>query len=212
MGDATPPPEAVTPSPDPLATAPVVAVQPLGDVDPTLVRAAAERIGETFAARVVVLPDRRLPESAFYSPRNRYRGERLLRWLEEGKPSGVSKILGLMSRDLSVTKGQVYDWGVMGVAGLSRPAGVVSVHRLRGHHASPSLVDRRVQQVAVHELGHTFGLHHCPSPRCIMNDAKGGFRAVDRSSGEFCPDCRRRLRGLLREDLAGGRSAGNATL
>ncbi|MEO5618698.1 MAG: hypothetical protein ABIS67_13105 [Candidatus Eisenbacteria bacterium] len=139
-----------------------------------------------------------LPESAFYRPRKRYRGERLLRWLDAGEPSGASKVLGLMSRDLSVTKGQVYDWGVMGVAELSRRAGVVSIHRLGGHSASTRRIARRAGQVAVHELAHTFGLSHCPTPGCIMNDAQGGIGPVDRSSGSFCGKCDRRLGGLLR--------------
>jgi archaemetzincin len=179
--------------PSSLAT-PIVAIQPLGCMDRGLVDAVAERIEESFAVSVVVLPGKPLPQSAFYRLRSRYRGEQLLDWLNAHKPPRVWKILGLMSCDLSVTKGQVYDWGVMGVSALSRPAGVVSVYRLRGSHAPASLVARRAGQVAVHELGHTFGLPHCGAPRCIMNDAKGGIGPVDASSGSFCSECRRRLR------------------
>jgi archaemetzincin len=181
-----------------LPAAPIVAIQPLGHLDPRLVHAVADRVGEMFAVSVVVLPPKPLPESAFYRPRMRYRGERLLRWLDAREPPRVTKILGLMSRDLSVTKGTVYDWGVMGVAELSRRAGVVSIHRLGGHSASEHLVTRRVREVALHELGHTFGLSHCRTPGCIMNDAEGGIGSVDRSSGGFCWQCRGRLRGVLR--------------
>ena len=111
--------------------------------------------------------------------------------------SSDAEALALMSRDLSVTKGSVYDWGVMGVASPSQAAGVVSTHRLTCR-ASTRLATRRACQIAVHELGHSLGVAHCPSPRCIMNDAHGGVARVDRSSGRFCRDCRSRLGGWLK--------------
>lgn len=180
------------------AIEPIVAIQPLGEVDRERVDAVAARIRATFAVHAIVLDARPLPDLAFYQPRRRFRGERIIDWLEATRPERASKILGLMSRDLSVTKGRTYDWGVMGVASLERTSGVVSTYRLRGHDAPESLVRQRLCQIAVHELGHTFGLHHCDTPRCIMNDANGGIAAVDGSSGEFCDSCRRKLGDRLR--------------
>jgi archaemetzincin len=169
-------------------------------MDPALVAAVAARIEETFAVRLIVLPVKPVPALALYRPRMRYRGERLIAWLEATRPARASNVLGLMSRDLSVTKGRTLDWGVMGVASPMRASGVVSSYRLAGNHASEDLVMRRMCQVAVHELGHTFGLPHCDSPRCIMNDAKGGIASVDGSSGEFCRSCRAKLGDLLRNE------------
>ena len=182
----------------PRAIEPIVAIQPLGDLDRVLIDAVAARIQATFAVHAIVLHAKPLPELAFYQPRRRFRGERLIDWLEATRPARASKVLGLMSRDLSVTKGRTYDWGVMGVAGLRRSSGVVSSYRLSRHQASEALVKQRLCQVAVHELGHTFGLHHCDTPRCIMNDAEGGIASVDGSSGEFCQSCRRKLGDRLR--------------
>ena len=182
-----------------IAPAPLVAIQPLGTLDATLVRAVASRIRETFLVNVVVLASLPLPESAFYRPRNRYRGERLLGWLDDHGTPQATKIIGLLASDISVTKGQFYDWGVMGVAGLNRRAGVVSEHRLARQSAPSDVVARRMTQVAVHELGHTFGLPHCSEAHCIMNDAEGSMAAVDASSGSFCARCRARLAGLLRD-------------
>ena len=185
------------------AAEPIVAIQPLGELDRALVNAVAARIRATFAVHTIVLHAKPLPELAFYQPRRRFRGDRLVDWLEATRPSRTTKILGLMSRDLSVTKGRTYDWGVMGVAGLRRSSGVISTYRLSGHHASESLVRQRLCQVAVHELGHTLGLHHCDTARCIMNDAEGGIASVDGSSGEFCRSCRSQLGDLLRERVPG---------
>jgi len=183
-------------TPDPT---PLVAIQPMGVVDPALSRCVGARIARLFVVDVVVLPVRPLPESAWYRPRMRYRGGPLVEWLADEKPPPVAALLGLMSRDLSSTKGHIYDWGVMGIGSPTRATGVVSTYRLGGHHASDSLVTRRACQVALHELGHAFGLAHCRTPRCIMNDAEGLIGSVDRSTGEYCSLCRRKLDGLLRD-------------
>jgi archaemetzincin len=179
--------------------APVVAIQPLGEVDPQAARAAARAIEATFAVRVVVLAPRPLPPAAYYRPRGRYRGEKILADLEARTPGRYAKVIGLMGRDLSVTTPRTYDWGVIGVAGLSRRAGVVSLYRLGRRRATPDQVTRRLGRVTVHELGHTFGLSHCRTAGCLMNDARGTVASVDRSSGRFCDRCRGRLGTLLRD-------------
>ena len=186
-------------SPPGFTHAPVVAIQPLGEVDPVLIRRLSEHLQALLAAQVIVLPVRALPGSAYYPPRKRYRGERILQDLEACGPARVTKIIGVMSRDLSATKREIYDWGILGIAGLSRRAAVVSIHRLARHRAQHALLERRLSQVATHELGHTFGIPHCPTPRCVMNDACGSMRTVDRSSGKFCATCRRRMGGMLKE-------------
>ena len=179
---------------------PIVAIQPMGGVESTLVAAVAQHIEQTFAVDLILLPAKPLPEAALYRPRMRFRGERVIGWLDAEKPAHVTAILGLMSSDLSVTKGEIYDWGVMGVASPALAAGVVSTHRLGGRRVAAGLATQRACQVAVHEMGHSFGLDHCRSPRCIMNDARGSIGPVDRSSGKFCEPCRGQLSGLLREE------------
>jgi archaemetzincin len=176
---------------------PTIAIQPLGTVDRSLIHSVTNHVQSVFRAEVVELPARPLPRSAYYRPRSRYRGERVLADLEARTPAGMTKVLGIMSRDLSVTRRNVHDWGVLGVAGLSCRAAVVSVHRLGGTRAAR--LETRLNRVATHELGHTFGLSHCHSAGCIMNDARGTIRTVDRSSGRFCSSCAGRLRGLLQD-------------
>jgi len=178
------------------AALPLVAIQPLGPVDAALIREVTRSISATFAARVRVMPAGPLPAAAFYPPRRRWRGERILDHLDATRPAGAVKVLAVTSCDVSVTKGAHADWGVLGVAELGGPAAVVSVHRM-GRAGAP--VAQRLGRVATHELGHAMGLPHCRTPGCVMNDACGSIRTVDRSSGEFCPACRARLRGLLRD-------------
>lgn len=183
-----------------MAAVTIVAIQPMGALDPKLVRAVAKCIEATFAVRVRVLPVKELPDTALYLPRMRFRGERLIHWLGAARPPRVASILGLMSRDVSVTKGAIYDWGVIGVASPSVASGLVSTFRLGRNRAPASLVMLRLTRVALHELGHTFGLPHCKTPGCIMNDAYGAIATIDESSGTFCAICRGRLKpGALKE-------------
>ena len=174
----------------------VIAIQPLGEIDPSVVRGLTDHMRSILAAEVVVLPVRAIPRSAYYAPRNRYRGERILDDLEAQVPGRVTKIVAVMARDLSATKREIYDWGILGIAGLSRRAAVVSIHRLARHRTR--LLDKRLSQVVTHELGHTYGISHCPTARCLMNDACGSLRTVDRSSGTFCATCRRRMGSVLK--------------
>ena len=55
----------------------------------------------------------------------------------------------------------------------------------------------RLAKVAVHEIGHTLGLPHCPNAGCLMEDAAGKAATTD---GEYdlCADCRAKLNNQLK--------------
>ncbi len=181
----------------PVAT-PRVALQPLGDVDPKLLRELAEHLRCSAVLDVTVLPDEQLPENAYYPPRQRYRGDALLEFLDRETPAAYSRVIGVTSQDISVPNGEIPDWGVLGVAQLSGRPGVVSTHRLKSRGASDSLALKRLENVVLHELGHTLGLPHCTTLRCVMQDAHGSIEPVDESTGHFCATCAARLAWLLR--------------
>jgi archaemetzincin len=175
-----------------------IGVQPLGPMDPKLMGAVSEQLKATFSASVKILPQRPLPGAAFYAPRNRYRGDQILDDLEARTPRSFSKVLGITAQDISTTKGNIHDWGIFGLAYLSARPAVVSTFRLRGKGASKELILKRLIDVAVHEVGHTYGLDHCKSPHCIMEDADGTIRTVDASSGRFCSNCCKQMGPIIR--------------
>jgi archaemetzincin len=49
----------------------------------------------------------------------------------------------------------------------------------------------------VHELGHVFGLEHCPDPECVMHFSNS-LLDTDRKSTSFCSQCRARWQNLFR--------------
>jgi archaemetzincin len=85
---------------------------------------------------------------------------------------------------------------VFGEAQLADGGAVVSVHRLRqefyGLPADPELLRWRMLKEALHELGHTYGLRHCPDYTCVMS-ASNGVERIDLKSADFCAACAQAL-------------------
>ncbi|MBW1873176.1 MAG: hypothetical protein JRJ19_13990, partial [Deltaproteobacteria bacterium] len=82
-------------------------LQPMGvklsDKDVAMVK---EALREFYAFEVVDLPRIKMPKSAWYSPRKRWRAEKILDVLEELAPKDAHRILGLTVQDISTTKGK----------------------------------------------------------------------------------------------------------
>jgi archaemetzincin len=148
--------------------------------------------------RVDVLPRQALPKSTYYAPRKRYRAEKLLDYLETQAPADAARIVGLTAVDISTTKGKVFDWGVLGLATIDGRLGVLSSFRCRRGTKTAEEARVRFGKVAVHEVGHTLGLPHCPTLGCLMEDAQGTVMTTDREY-DLCPKCRRRLQALGRQ-------------
>ena len=114
----------------------------------------------------------------------------LLAPLSEGEEE--IRLLGVTGYDLFVP---VLTF-VFGEAQLGGRCGLVSLHRLReefyGMPPSRELLMDRVAKEAIHELGHTFGLRHCPDWNCAMASAHAVER-LDLKRAELCADCSRRI-------------------
>ena len=187
--------------PDPPSGAghlPVVAIQPLGiALDPAELDAVSQAIAAFYAVDVRVLPAVALPQAAFYPPRTRYRAERLLDFLVNRAPAEARVNLGLTAVDISTTKEPYVDWGVLGLATVDGRSAVLSSFRCKRASRGPSHVRERFAKTAVHELGHAFGLEHCPTTGCIMHDGEGSVLTTDTES-DLCAESRRRLGAFLK--------------
>jgi archaemetzincin len=178
---------------------PVIAIQPFGPFDAGLIEEIRKGISKLYLVDVVVLGSVDMPSSAYYEPRKRYWAGLLLDDLEERIPSYATKILGVTDRDISTTKGGYYNWGIFGLGRIDGKACVVSSFRLGRGDASHVLLVERLVKVVNHELGHTFGLHHCPTEGCLMEDARGTIVTVDNETGHFCERCAARVKGIARQ-------------
>ena len=163
-------------------------IQPYKGMSGADVEVVRRGIAELYSFEVEVLPERDLPASAYYAPRKRYRAAMLLEDLETfGAPT--SKVLGLTNVDISVTNGEIDDWGIFGFGQVGGKPSVVSGFRLGREGIDQALYEARLQKVANHEIGHTLGLDHCDQEGCLMQDARGKIATIDRMTGTLCSRC-----------------------
>ena len=120
-----------------------------------------------------------LPRSAYYAPRQRYRADKLLDHLQSRLPQGFERVLGLTSVNISTTKGSIFDWGILGLGTIDGRTCVLSSYRCQRKLKRRGDARIRLGKVAVHEVGHTLGLEHCPTLGCLMQDAEGSVATVD---------------------------------
>jgi archaemetzincin len=169
----------------------ILYLQPLGECQqPKQGSEAVERaLSAFYDLEIRALPCVALPNAAYYRPRRRYRAERLLDFLNARMPSDGWRILGLTATDISTTKGKVADWGILGLGEMPGKSSVISSFRCKKKARGPQHAIVRLAKVAVHEIGHTLGLPHCPSRGCLMEDAAGKVVTVD-GERDFCARCR----------------------
>ena len=151
-----------------------ILIQPLGKVDPELVRWLKVRLPEILDARVVVLRALPLDRRCYVPERGQYNSTCLLRTL---RPVRVT---------LGVTEVDIFANGmnfVFGEAELGGTRAVVSVYRL--WDLDKGKVKERLLKEAVHEIGHVLGLRHCSNERCVMSFSNSVVE-VDRKSAYFC--------------------------
>lgn len=162
-------------------TSKVVRIQPFGDMPATEVTYVCQQLLAVHDS-VVLLKKIALPPATFYPKRNRYRADSLIVFLKNQTPNGCITI-GLTNKDISTTKGKFKDWGVMGLGYCPGKACVVSTFRLSKKETTDQLF-----KIAIHELGHTYGLPHCPKNTCFMSDAEGKNRLNQET--DFCAKCK----------------------
>jgi archaemetzincin len=130
------------------------------------------------------------PVDSFDARRQQHSSTRILKWLIESRPAHATKVVGLTDVDLFIP---ILTF-VYGEAQLGGTAAVVSTARLlsdNGFRPDAALLTSRLTKECIHELGHTFGLLHCPSPTCVMARSVNLVQ-VDAKDPALCPDCQTR--------------------
>jgi archaemetzincin len=138
---------------------------------------------------VLVLAPVAMPAYAHVAAGRRYRADITLEYLRDRLPADGFRILGLTADDVSTTRVDHPDWGVIGLASYEGRSCIVSTFRCGGAHTTARQRQDRLLKVAIHEVSHTLGLPHCTKPGCLMADAQGTARTVDREL-DLCAACR----------------------
>ncbi|RQO38386.1 Zn-dependent protease [Chryseobacterium sp. KBW03] len=158
-----------------------ILIQPFKDIQPESVEKIAEGIKKVYP-NVKVLTAIDFPENTYYKERNRYRADSIIKFLNSKTKEGFVMI-GLTSKDISATRGKIKDFGIMGLGFRPGKACVASKFRL-----SKENQDEQFYKIAIHELGHTQGLPHCPEKMCFMRDAEG--KNPTNEETDFCKKCK----------------------
>jgi archaemetzincin len=161
-----------------------VYIQPFSDINSAEVQKVYLAVKKVYP-QVYLLESIQLPKQAYYVPRNRYRADSIIYWLRNRVKSN-EVVIGLTSKDISTSKGNIYDYGVMGLGFRPGTACVVSSFRLNKANLAEEFY-----KVSIHELGHTQGLPHCPEKTCFMRDAEG--RNPTNEEKNFCTNCKKVL-------------------
>jgi archaemetzincin len=133
-----------------------------------------------------------IPPQAYSDKRMQYNSSRILSMLKPLRSRDVFRVLAVTDEDLYVPMLNF----VFGEADIEGGVAVISLARLRseayGYPPDSRLLFERAVKESVHELGHTFGIGHCPDSRCVMYFSNS-LEDTDRKGSSFCPCCKGKL-------------------
>lgn len=157
-----------------------------------LLEPLAATVGKVFGLPAEQHPPSFDPELAFDASRGQYNSRTLLAQLINHEPQDAVRVLGVTSVDLFIP---VLTY-VFGEAQLDGRAAVISAYRLQnemyGLPPDRDILRKRLCKEAVHELGHTYNLVHCPRQPCVMASSTY-VEDIDMKRAEFCGPCLKRL-------------------
>lgn len=163
-----------------------IIVQPFSDVPTGYVSFLVRELKKVYP-NVVLSKAIPLPKSTLNDSGSRYRADSLLVFLRKRTALHCTTI-GVTTRDISATKSEIPDWGVMGLSYRPGNACIVSSYRLKGKTKL-----QKFFKLSLHELGHTRGLKHCSDKKCIMRSAEGKDHFNELN--DFCSRCKKLLEG-----------------
>lgn len=124
-----------------------------------------------------------LPPQYFNKERNRYLASGLLD--ELAKHRNNDAVIGVTDYIIFKPNKKSDTFGIMGMSYTNTFKSIVSTKiPLNGKKQSKN----NICKLALHELGHGFGLKHCPNETCYMVDAEGTMKIVNAIG--FCESCK----------------------
>jgi archaemetzincin len=166
----------------------ILSLVPVGRVAGEHLQYLAEQMAARWEAACLIQPAWQNGETAYHAGRGQYHSTAILKQLLRHPHRESWRILGVTEVDLYIP---ILTF-VFGEAQLGEGAALVSTHRLRpefhGLPPDPRLLEERLLKEAIHELGHTLGLHHCPNYLCVMS-ASHSVERIDLKQPDFCLAC-----------------------
>ena len=170
----------------------MVYLVPIGEVDEDILTSLCQALEREFGKPSEVAPATPYPSYAYNARRQQYLSSSILRRIRGLDLPRVYRLLGVVDLDLYVPELNF----VFGQASMKGKEAVIALPRLRqsfyGLPDDPALFRERAVKEAVHELGHTHGLGHCPDRLCVMHFSNS-LQDTDLKGRSFCRNCQVRL-------------------
>ena len=167
----------------------------LNEIDSILLKKLSTDLEKIFGRRVEISKNLLDLEFAYNPERRQYYSSVILEKLPNIAPEACERLLALVDVDLYVPELNF----VFGEADIEKKMAVISTKRLKpeyyGLPEDTKLFGDRVLKESVHELGHTYGLGHCPDKKCVMHFSNS-LIDTDIKSPFFCEDCKKKLMNL----------------
>ncbi len=166
----------------------ILSIQPFHGVEPVFAREVGAAAASMLGLLANVNDSVAVPGAAWNRRRRQYRSDAFLEALAELVQAALpgQVLLGVTKDDLFIP-GLNY---IFGEADHRRGVSVISLARLepeRGDIAAGLYCERAVKE-SIHELGHVFGLAHCPEATCIMHFSNT-IADTDIKGPDFCARC-----------------------
>ena len=162
----------------------------IGNLDAAVLDEAKHLVEKLFACEAQRPARLEIPAGSFDARRRQHSSVEFMLSLARGGFGSAERVIGLTECDLFIPMLTF----VFGQAQLRGRVALVSLARLRqefyGAEPDPELLGSRLRKEIGHELGHSFGLIHCPDRGCLMSLATS-IQEVDRKTDDFCQSCRR---------------------
>ena len=164
----------------------------IGEKDTMLVKDLPHYLESIFNRKIKVGKLKMNLDFAYHPQRKQYYSSAILDRLKAMKNKECERLLAIVSVDLYVPELNF----VFGEADFQKKVAVISTIRLSqefyGLPENKEIFLERVTKEAVHELGHTYGLPHCPDPKCVMHFSNSLWD-TDCKSYSFCLNCKKKL-------------------
>jgi archaemetzincin len=168
----------------------IVCIQPFGNVTAGYLAYVKNSLQKDFSS-VKILPKMNLPQKAFVPIRRRYDANKMLWFLEDlyikRKYSKEIFLVGVTEAVLCQNRTNPKKWKgengfgspdfrIMGLGYQPNSKNIVPSQKvnINSTHRLHSNKKEQLAKLIKHELGHNFGLPHCPNKSCMMRDAEGG--------------------------------------
>lgn len=184
-----------------------IVVQPYDDFPLNYADTVKSVLSEMYGVKTEVFKAITHPKNAFVNIKSpRYRADSLIYNLKIDEAyAQYDHVIGLTSKDISTTKysdfknkiikepkNKYTDWGIFGLGYLPGKSCVVSSYRLEMNVSKEQFIER-LKKVSCHEIGHNFGLPHCPNKECIMQDAAETIKTIDNVNLQLCDNCKNKI-------------------